>query len=122
MHNINISCTKDKQELLNAINSSLIKLGFNFSSFGMIYFRKCLELAILDGYNEIILKNLYKSVAKEFRITENKVRININNFFNRIDIDKCMKFFSIFFNIEFDYFYITPKNIIILFCNKYNLH
>lgn len=118
----NNSCTKDKQELLMSINYTLIRLGFNISSFGMFYFRKCLEIAILNNYNEIILKDLYYLVANEFNITESKVRININNLFSRININKCSKYFNNIFDLEFDYFYITPKNIIVLLCNTFNPH
>lgn len=123
MLNENNTYTNDKQVKFSYdifIEISLLKLGFNYSSIGTIYFKRILEITYINKYKEINLFYLYKIIATEFSTTDNNVKENIKSTFKRIDINRCNQHFIKVFNIPFEYFYITPKNLIVLFLNTLN--
>lgn len=121
--NKNNTCTKDKRVLFSYslyIEASLLKLGFAYSSKGTCYFRKMIETVYNKKYEDFKLNDLYVEVSKEFNVPANIIKEDIKSLFKRIDNNKSSKNFEKIFHLPFEYFYITPKNLIILFINTLN--
>lgn len=120
MNNLH-TCTKDKQVLDSFIDSSLISLGLNLFSNGFKYYKKAILIALETPFNQLVLDNIYKKIAKEYNTTPSRVKQNIDTVFHRSDNKLCIKNFKRIFKISFQYSYFTPKNIIILFLRRYTL-
>ena len=113
--------TKDKEILYaNLVDQYLFELGFGLNKNGTKYMRDL----ILTAYfmNDYCFE---VSVTAEKFINMNKIDITKKNYIRLIQYDikninyKKMKenFYSIF-EIQYDFRYLTPKNLIILFINK----
>ena len=122
MEKIN-SCTEDKQ-LFNFLNidSILNRLGFNICSKGYIYYRDLIKNSSKFNLDEIKLIDLYSLTSKNFNKPEKQIIKNIENLFTRLNLDKFKTNFPDVFKLDFDYIYITPKNLLILISNLQKLY
>ena len=117
------SCTKDKILLMpNKIDSILNRLGFNLCLRGYIYYRDLILFSLNFNLDEIRLIDLYTLISQKYNKPTTIIKKNIENIFTRFDIQKFESNFKLEFNLDFDYIYTTPKNLLILIINKELLH
>lgn len=115
MHEIN-TCTNDEQvDISSLLDITLSKLGFNnITKLGFTYYKAAIILSLSIPEDDIILKDIYLLVAKKFNKSPKKIKKNIDNLFNQINIDAFIFNFKSVFKINFEYTYTTPKNLLIL--------
>lgn len=118
MNNLN-SPTKDEILLMpNKIDSILNRLGFNLCLRGYIYYRDLILFSLNFNLDEIRLIDLYALISQKYNKPISIIKKNIENIFSRFDLQKFELNFKSEFNIDFDYIYTTPKNLLILIINK----
>ena len=122
MNEIN-TCTNDDQVYISRfLDITLSKLGFNnITKVGFIYYKEAIIISLSIQEDDIILKDIYKLVAKKYNKPFLKIKKNIDNLFNQINITTFKSNFKSVFKIDFGYTYTTPKNLLllILFLLKY---
>lgn len=117
------TCTKERRELSYDlfIETSLIKLGFVYSNLGTHYYKKLICLIYSRNVNNININNLCTSLEEELKnISSYTISTSIKNAFRRIDKDKASQNFYDIFNVPYDEYFLTPKNLVILFINALN--
>ena len=115
MNEIN-TCTNDEQVDISCfLDITLSKLGFNnITKHGFIYYKAAVMLSLSIPEDDILLKDVYKLVAEKYNKPFIKVKKNIDSLFNQINIITFKSNFKSVFNINFEYTYTTPKNLLIL--------
>lgn len=111
--------TKDK-ELSYYIETSLDKLGFRKNTLGTKYLKDFILFIFKEDVYEIFIDKLSVKFIKFMKIEH----ISSKNFITRIDysiknadIQKFKNNFYSVFKVEYDIYYLTIKNIVILFIN-----
>ena len=121
----NYDYTKDINylKLEHLVYDSLILLGFNINVFGT----KLLKDLILYAYYNQTYDLFFDNLVYEFFNYKVINNISLDNATHRITYailntrSTCFKDnFSKVFNTQYDYYYETPKNLIILFLNLLN--
>ena len=115
MNKVN-TCTNDEQvDISYFLDITLSKLGFNnITKLGFIYYKEAIILSLSIPEDDIILKDVYKFVAEKYNKPFIKIKKNIDNLFNQINIIDFKSNFKSVFKIDFEYTYTTPKNLLIL--------
>ena len=115
MYEIN-TCTNDEQvDISSLLDITLSKLGFNnITKLGFTYYKAAIILSLSIPEDDIILKDIYLLVAEKFNRSPKKIKKNIDNLFNQINIDTFIFNLKSVFKINFEYTYTTPKNLLIL--------
>jgi len=110
--------TKDKKEMSyrTFVFALLINLGFNPSNKGTFYLRDLILLAI-NNSEDIGLKELRKQLANKKRISQTKIKTNIDYAFKCIDNTKTENNFKDIFHFEYDIYFMTAKTLINLIIN-----
>lgn len=102
------------------LNCNFSKLGLNCASLGTYYFRELIKLSYFNNLYDTNYKELCNLLCTKLNVNVRKVESNIYNSINSVNINLAKKNFKDIFNIEFDYFYISPKKLTILFLNILN--
>ena len=113
--------TKDKEiSYANLVDRCLLELGFGFNKNGTKYLRDL----ILSAFFMEDYKLEINSVVTHF-LDINSINITRKNYIRtiqysieNIDYKKAKENFSKIFNVEYDFYYLTPRNLTILFMNK----
>ena len=114
--------SNDKKQIDIFLNSTLSKLGLNHANLGTRYFKEIIKLAYFNNFTDVKYKDLCFMLSKQLNVSIRKININIYNSINSINIALAKKNFIDIFNMDFDYFYISPKRFTILFLNLlYNI-
>lgn len=114
--------SNDKKQIDIFLNSTLSKLGLNYANLGTRYFKEIIKLAYFNNFTDVKYKDLCSMLSKQLNVSIRKINSNIYNSINSINIALAKKNFIDIFNIDFDYFYISPKRFTILFLNLlYNI-
>ncbi len=105
------------------VNNSLINLGFNINNFGT----KLLKDLILYAYFNQDYDIYFDKVVSAFFKYRSINNISVNTASHRIcyaiqnaNYNIFKENFSTIFNIEYDYYFRSPKNLLILFINNLN--
>lgn len=101
----------------NFLNITLSKLGFNLANLGTRYLREIIKLAYFNNDYDLKYKDLCDELSKKSNISFKKIDSNIYSSINSINITITKNNFKDIFNIDFDYFYISPKKLTILLLN-----
>ena len=99
------------------LNCNFSKLGLNCANLGTYYFRELIKLTYFNKLYDANYKELCKILCKNLNVSLRKIESNIYNSISSININLTKKNFKEIFNIEFDYFYISPKKLTVLFLN-----
>lgn len=102
------------------LNCTFAKLGLNCANLGTRYFRELIKLTYYNDLYDTNYKELCNMLCKELDTNVRKIESNIYSSINSININLAKKNFKDIFHIEFDYFYISPKKLTILFLNIVN--
>lgn len=114
--------SNDKKQIDIFLNSTLSKLGLNYANLGTRYFKEIIKLAYFNNFTDVKYKDLCSMLSKQLNVSIRKINSNIYNSINSINIALAKKNFIDIFNMDFDYFYISPKRFTILFLNLlYNI-
>ena len=120
MQKIYDNSTKDK-ELSYYVDILLDKLGFRKNTLGTKYLRDLILFIYFNNVYDIFIDKACINFLK----SKNIMHISKKNFINRldyaiknVDIDKFQKNFYSIFHIEYDIYYLSVKNIVILLVNK----
>ena len=110
------TCTNDEQVDISCfLDITLSKLGFNnITKHGFIYYKAAIILSLSIPEDDIILKDIYTLVAHTYNKPFSKIKKNIDNLFNQVNITLFKENFKSVFKINFEYTYTTPKNLLIL--------
>lgn len=105
------------------VNNSLINLGFNINIFGT----KLLKDLILYAYFNQDYDIYFDKIVSSFLAYRSINHVSVNTASHRIcyaiqNVNNTMlkENFSSIFNIGYDYYFKTPKNLLILFINNLN--
>ncbi len=109
--------SNDKKQIDIFLNSTLSKLGLNYANLGTRYFKEIIKLAYFNNFTDVKYKDLCSMLSKQLNVSIRKINSNIYNSINSINIALAKKNFTDIFNMDFDYFYISPKKFTILFLN-----
>lgn len=109
--------SNDKKQIDIFLNSTLSKLGLNYANLGTRYFKEIIKLAYFNNFTDVKYKDLCFMLSKQLNVSIRKINSNIYNSINSINIALAKKNFTDIFNMDFDYFYISPKKFTILFLN-----
>lgn len=109
--------SNDKKQIDIFLNSTLSKLGLNYANLGTRYFKEIIKLAYFNNFTDVKYKDLCSMLSKQLNVSIRKINSNIYNSINSINIALAKKNFIDIFNMDFDYFYISPKKFTILFLN-----
>ena len=105
----------EQVDISSLLDITLSKLGFNnITKLGFTYYKAAIILSLSIPEDDIILKDIYLLVAEKFNRSPKKIKKNIDNLFNQINIDTFIFNFKSVFKINFEYTYTTPKNLLIL--------
>lgn len=102
------------------IYDSLIKLGFRITNVGTMYLKDLILCAYFNNYYEINVSKLVKDYMKYKKIDyiSYKTFINcIDYSIKNLDYTKMKIYFRIIFDITYDSYYFSTKNILLLFLN-----
>lgn len=106
------------------VNNSLINLGFNINIFGT----KFLKDLILYTYFNQDYDIYFDKIVLDFFSYRSITNISVNTASHRIcyaiqnvNNTKFKNNFYTIFNVEYDYYFKTPKNLLILFINILNI-
>lgn len=113
-NNIN---SKNINEIDLFLNNILSRLGLNHANLGTRYLRELIKIAYSYNMLDIKYKDLCNILGKKLKVNVRKIDSNIYSAVNSININIARKNFQAIFNIEFDYFYISPKKLTILLLN-----
>lgn len=102
------------------LDSSLLLLGFNYSSIGKIFYKEMLRIVYKNNNECIKLNKLFKQLSKQYNVTTRNIQNNIQSSFRRMNTNMAEQNFRKVFGIEYSNFFITPKNLIVLFLNTLN--
>lgn len=110
------TCTNDEQVDISCfLDITLSKLGFNnITKHGFIYYKAAIMLSLSIPEDDIILKDIYTLVAHTYNKPFSKIKKNIDNLFNQVNITLFKENFKSVFKINFEYTYTTPKSLLIL--------
>lgn len=92
----------------------------NCANLGCYYFRELIKLSYFNNLYEENYKNLCLMLGKKMNVDVKKIESNIYNLINSANINLTKKNFEDVFHIEFDYFYMLPKKLTVLFLNLLN--
>ena len=99
------------------LNCAFLELGLNLATLGTLYFKELIKIAHTKNIFDIKYKDLCYMLSKNLNINYKKIDSNIYTSINTININLAKKNFKHLFHVDFDYFYISPKKLIILFLN-----
>lgn len=108
--------TKDEKEVscIDLVDTILDKLGFNKSNNGTRLFRKFIVYVYLKDPFDIDIKREINAFIKDNNI--NMSYYNMNKRFQyaiyNCDIDKMKKNFYVIFHNEYDYYFLSVKNML----------
>lgn len=118
-----MSYTKNETEIVRIdkfLNCMILKLGLNYSNLGTRYLQELVKLAYCNNMFETKYKDLCSTLSQNLNVNIKKIDSNIYNSINSININLAKKNFKDVFHIEFDYFYLSPKKLTLLFLNALN--
>jgi len=120
---INDISNKTKENTRYELYLDLIisSLGFGYANIGTYYLKELVKMVYLEDmpiekYNDLCIE-LAKRLNKDNYLS---IRRTINSSIKRIDVDKAKENFYNVFNIEFDYYFTTPKHLTVLIVNTLN--
>lgn len=120
---INEISNKTKENTRYELYLDLIisSLGFGYANIGTYYLKELVKMVYLEDmqiekYNDLCIE-LAKRLNKDNYLN---IRRTINSSIKRIDVDKAKENFYNVFNIEFDYYFTTPKHLTVLIVNTLN--
>lgn len=120
---INDISNKTKENTRYELYLDLIisSLGFGYANIGTYYLKELVKMVYLEDmpiekYNDLCIE-LAKRLNKDNYLN---IRRTINSSIKRIDVDKAKENFYNVFNIEFDYYFTTPKHLTVLIVNTLN--
>lgn len=120
---INTISNKTKENTRYELYLDLIisSLGFGYANIGTYYLKELVKMVYLEympieKYNDLCIE-LAKRLNKDNYLN---IRRTINSSIKRIDVDKAKENFYNVFNIEFDYYFTTPKHLTVLIVNTLN--
>ena len=102
------------------VYESLIKLGFRLTNVGTLYLKDLILFVYFNDYYEISLTKIVNDFMKINNIDYISSRTFINCMIysiNNYDQDLFDNNFKRIFNIEYDYYYCSVKNLIVLYIN-----
>jgi len=99
------------------LTQSFLMIGLNNANIGTYYFKELIKLAYFKNIIDIKYKDLCLMLSKKLNISIYKIESNIYTSINSININIAKRNFKDIFSIEFDYFYVSPKKLTILFLN-----
>lgn len=102
------------------LDSSLLLLGFNYSSIGTIFYKEILKIVYKNNSEYVKLDELFKQLSKVNNIPIRNIQNNIQSSFRRMNTNITEQNFRKVFGIDYNNFFITPKNLIVLFLNTLN--
>lgn len=111
---INSNTTKEIDIFLDCTFS---KLGLNYANLGIKYLKEVIKIAYFNNSNDLKYKELCDIASKSLNISITNLTSNIYNSINSINVNIAKRNFKDVFNIDFDYFYISPKKFTILLLN-----
>lgn len=100
------------------IYNSLIDLGFRVTNVGTMYLKALILFAYFNNYYEINVTKIVKDFMKYKNIDYISYRTFINCIdytINNVDYEMFKKNFEEVFYIKFDEYYLSSKNILVLF-------
>lgn len=100
------------------LDTILSKLGLNYANIGTRYLKEAIKIAYYNNMTDIKYKELCFLLSKELNVSIKKIDSNIYSSVNSININLAKRNFKDIFNIDFDYFYISPKKLLILLLNS----
>jgi len=115
--------TKEKEiSYANLVDKYLLDLGFEFNKSGTRYLRDLILTAyFLEDYEFFINNTVEKFLSiNNIHITPKNFLRNIQYSIENVNYNKIKKGFYSIFNIEYNNYYLTPKNVIVLFLNLLN--
>ena len=105
------------------VYNSLIKLGFRITNVGTMYLKDLILFTHFNNYYEINVTKLVKDYMKHKNINHISERTFINCINYSIKSAEYKKFnynFEIVFDVEFNEYFNSAKNIILFFSNVLN--
>lgn len=102
------------------VYDSLIKLGFRITNVGTLYLKDLILFIYFNNYYEISITKVVNDFMKVNKIDYISSRTFINCMIYSINNYDQILFktsFKLVFNIEYDYYYCSVKNLIVLFIN-----
>lgn len=102
------------------IETSLDKLGFRKNTLGTKYLKDLILFTFNQKIYNIFINRISTEFLKEKKIeyiSEKKFLDNINYAIKNVDYQKFKNNFNIVFKAEYDIYYLSTKNIVILFLN-----
>ncbi len=99
------------------ITCIFLKLGLNLSNAGVRYLKELIKMAYISNELDIKYKELCNKLSKKLNVSIKKVDSNIYTAVNTINVGLAKKNFPSIFHTEFDYYYISPKKLLVLFLN-----
>lgn len=108
----NESIVLNSKQIITIFNI-LRAIGLNTSHRGTKYINKAVQIIAVSNNDIIVIKDVYKSIAKLYgNITPKQVKNDISYALNSRQEEKTIKNFERIFNFEYDKYYFTNKNII----------
>lgn len=117
MIQINDINSKDINRIDLFLSSILSKLGLNLANLGTRYLKELIKIAYSNNITDIKYKDLCNMLSQQLNVNIRKIDSNIYSSINSININLARKNFQSVFDIDFDYFYISPKKLTILLLN-----
>lgn len=117
------SCTNtylDKRKVNIFLECTLLKLGLNNANLGTRYFKELIKLAYYNDIVDLKYKDLCVMFSEQLNVNIQKIESNIYSSINSMNINLAKKNFKSIFHTDFDYYYISPKKLMILFLNLLN--
>lgn len=112
----------DNKNLIAFINTSLDKLGFKSTIKGTIYLKNFILFAFLHNYDNINIEQIVIDYIAFNNITTTKRTFisNIEYSIYNTDFNKFKNNFYSVFNIDYDIYYKSTRNIVILLITVLN--
>lgn len=122
MQNLYDTFTKDKTKVSYEfwVEKSLINLGFCYSNAGTHYLKKMILYVFENDLDNVTMEKLYIEISKKTNKKPLAIKGAIKYAINMINTTKAKSNFYKIFNYEYDYYFLTPKNLILLFVTLLN--
>ncbi len=109
--------TKDKEILYaRLVDKYLLELGFGFNKNGTKYLRDLILTAyFIQDYEFFVEDTIEKFLdINKINMTKKNFLRSVQYSIESVDYNKTKRNFYSVFNVEYDYYYLTPKNLTIL--------
>lgn len=110
---------KDFVSYSTFINTALDKLGFKATFKGTIYLKQLILFAYSNNYNNIYIEQIVSSYisTNNLKITKRAFISNIEYAIYNTNSNKFKNNFYNIFHVDYDIYYKSTRNIVILFLN-----